>query len=196
LVRFTFGSQEAGMDLTDQALIRRWQLGDAAAFEAIVRRWEGPVARFLARYGLSAEQTADGTQEVFLRVYRAGPSYEPRASFSTWLFQIALNLARDAVRRRRPTTALDDCQLMDDAEPSAAAITRESATAVQQALAALPEPLRVVVVLRHYQGMSFEEMSRVCQAPASTLKSRFGAALERLRILLGALKPDFEESES
>src|SRR5262245_29871211 len=180
------------MDSTDQALIRRWQHGDAAAFEAIVRRWQGPVARFLARYGLSAEQAADGTQEVFLRVYRAGPNYEPRASFSTWLFQIALNIARDAARRRRPTTALDDCELTDDADPSLAAMARESATAVQQALSALPEALRVVVVLRHYQGMNFEEMSRVCRTPATTLKSRFAAALERLRTLLGALRPDFE----
>jgi len=184
------------MDFTDQALIRRWQHGDAAAFEAIVRRWQGPVARFLARYGLGAEQTADGTQEVFLRVYRSGPSYEPRATFSTWLFQIALNIARDAARRRRPTERLEDYDAAGDDDPSASAMARESATAVQQALLALPEPLRVVVVLRHYQGMNFEEMSQVCQTPASTLKSRFAAALERLRVSLGTLRPDFEESES
>lgn len=184
------------MDFTDQALFRRWQQGDTAAFEAIVRRWEGAVARFLARYGLNAEQAADGAQEVFLRVFRAGPGYQPRASFSTWLFQIALNIARDAARRRRTMTALDDCEPVDDVDPSAAAMARESATAVQRALAALPEPLRLVVVLRHYQGMKFEEMSQICKVPASTLKSRFAAAVERLRTRLGALKPDFEETES
>ena len=184
------------MQLTDQALMQRWQAGDAAAFEALVRRWQEPVARFLARYGHGPEQVADGAQDVFLRVYRAGPSYQPRAAFSTWLFQIALNVVRDAARRRRPTVSLDGCEPADNAEPSAAAAVRESAAVVDRALAALPEPLRVVVVLRHYQGMSFEEMSLVCRAPASTLKSRFAAALERLRVLLAALRPDFEETES
>ena len=184
------------MDPTDQALIRRWQEGDAAAFEAIVRRWEGPVARFLARYGFAADQVADGTQEVLLRVYRAGATYRPEAAFSTWLFQIALNIARDAGRRRRTTASLDGCEPLDHVEPSAAAAGRETAATVQRALRLLPEPLRVVLVLRHYQGMSFEEMSRVCRTPASTLKSRFAAALERMRQMLGALRPDYEESES
>ena len=169
------------MEHSDQALVHRWQRGDAAAFEALVRRWEGPVARFLARYGCNSEQVADGVQDVFLRVYRAGASYQPRAAFSTWLFQIALNLARDAARRRRPNAPLDGC---------------ETVAAVDQALAALPEPLRVVLVLRHYQGMSFEEMSRVCATPASTLKSRFAVALEKMRVLLQPLQSDFKESES
>jgi RNA polymerase sigma-70 factor (ECF subfamily) len=196
LVRFTSWSQEADMEFTDQALIQRWQQGDASAFDALVRRWEGRVARFLARYSGSAEQAVDGTQDVFLRVYRAGPRYQPRAEFSTWLFQIALNVARDAARRRRATPLLDGCNLVDPCDPSALAMARETAAEVERAVAALPEPLRLVLVLRHYEGMSFETMSRMCKAPASTLKSRFAVALTKLRSLLGALKPDFEETES
>ena len=91
---------------------------------------------------------------------------------------------------------MDGYEPIDDADPSAAAASRETAAAVDQALAALPEPLRVVLVLRHYQGMSFEEMSRVCATPASTLKSRFTVALEKLRVLLQPLQSDFKESES
>ena len=181
---------------TDQALMLRWQHGDATAFEVLVRRWQGPVARFLARYGSSAEQIADGTQDVFFRVYRAGASYQPRAAFSTWLFQIALNVARDQARRRPPAPLADACEPVDPSDPSDAAATRETAREVTRALAALPEPLRLVLVLRHYEGMSFEEMSRLCKAPASTLKSRFAVALAKLRELLRALKPDYEESES
>jgi RNA polymerase sigma-70 factor, ECF subfamily len=183
------------MEFSDQALMHRWQRGDAAAFEVLVRRWEGPVARFLARYGSNPEQTADGLQEVFLRVYRAGHGYRPRAAFSTWLFQIALNVARDAARRRRPSESMDGHEPIDDIEPSVRAASRETAAIVDQALAALPEPLRVVLVLRHYQGMSFEEMSRVCATPASTLKSRFAVALEKLRVLLQPLQSDFTETE-
>jgi RNA polymerase sigma-70 factor, ECF subfamily len=184
------------MEFSDQALMHRWQRGDAAAFEVLVRRWEGPVARFLARYSNNPEQTADGLQEVFLRVYRAGHGYRPKAAFSTWLFQIALNVARDAARRHRPMAPLDGYEPIDDAEPSATAFSREAKNAVDRALARLPEPLRVVLVLRHYQGMSFEEMSRVCATPASTLKSRFAVALEKLRSLLQPLESDFKESPS
>jgi len=184
------------MESSDHLLMERWRLGDVRAFEALVRRWEGPVARFLARYLCDHDGVADATQEVFLRLYRAGPSYQPRSAFSTWLFQIALNLARDAARRRRIQGSLPQYILSDDADPSTTVVAREAAAAVDRALAKLPEPLRLVLVLRHYQGMSFAEISRLCNVPASTLKSRFAAALHQLRESLGALKPDYKESES
>src|SRR5260370_15922786 len=85
----------------DTELIRRWQLGEAAAFEALVRRWQAPIGRFLMRQVGHADQAADLCQEVFLRVYRAGPRYRATGALSTWLYQIALNVARDAGRRRR-----------------------------------------------------------------------------------------------
>jgi RNA polymerase sigma-70 factor (ECF subfamily) len=183
------------MDLADHALIRRWQAGDPAAFEALVRRWEGPVARFLDRMLAPVEQIEDAAQEVFLRVYRAGPDYQPQAAFSTWLFQIALNVARDMARRERRRPPVSEKEPIDAAEPWGVAEAHETQALVTEALAELPEPLRVVLVLRHYEGLSFEEIGRVCAAPASTVKSRFAAALARLRPLLRRLKPDLKETE-
>jgi RNA polymerase sigma-70 factor (ECF subfamily) len=183
------------MELADDALMRQWQNGDPAAFEALVRRWEGPIGRFLARMSCTLGQVEDATQEVFLRVYRAGPDYRPEAAFSTWLFQIALNVSRDLARKHRPHEHLDRHEPIDWTAPFDAAEAHETARLVSAALAALPEPLRVVLVLRHYQGLSFEEIARICKAPASTVKSRFAAALERLRPLLRAFKPDLKETE-
>jgi RNA polymerase sigma-70 factor, ECF subfamily len=179
------------MELSDQALWERWQRGDASAFEAIVRRWEGPVGRFLVRFTGDPHRAADGLQEVFLRVYRAGPRYQPRAALSTWLFQIALNIARDLARRRRHEDRLQDWDAADDGDPEQAATANETGAAVEAALAALPETLRLVLVLHHYEGMSFDEISRVSNTPASTLKSRWAAALVRLRTLLAPFAPDF-----
>src|SRR5437588_1644452 len=85
----------------DAELMRRWQRGDAAAFEVLVRRWQQPVARFLARLAPGAGLVPDLCQEVFLRLYLAGPGYRETGAFSTWLYRIALNVARDAGRRRR-----------------------------------------------------------------------------------------------
>src|SRR5919201_1673570 len=85
----------------DAELVRRWQQGDAAAFEVLVRRWQQPVARFLARLVGRGGPAPDLCQEGFLRVYLAGPRYREAGTFSTWLYRIALNVARDAGGRRR-----------------------------------------------------------------------------------------------
>jgi RNA polymerase sigma-70 factor (ECF subfamily) len=173
----------------DADLIRRWNRGDATAFEALVRRWQGPVARFLARITGRPGGEPDLCQEVFLRVLRSAGRYREEGAFSTWLYQIALNAARDAARRRR-----HDPQPLDGTDPPGEAPTaerdcerRELAEAVTAALAKLPEPLREVLVLRHYEGMSFEQMARVLGTPATTLKSRFAVALRQMQARLRRL---------
>ena len=124
----------------------------------------------------------DLTQETFLRLDRAGPRYRENGHFSTWLFQIALNLARDAGRRTRPQ------QPLESEDPPAAEVSaehrceqRELGELMGQAVAELPPPLREVIALRHDRGMSFEDMARLLGVPATTLKSRFAVALNRLR---------------
>lgn len=168
---------------SDEALVRRWQRGDLAAFEAIVRRWQIPIARLLARLLGADEQIQDLCQDVFLRVFLAGSSFRGEAAFGTWIYQIALNKARDAGRRRKRVLLR-----LEDQEPIAATpVTngvyeqKELASAVTRALAALPEQLREVLVLRHYEDMNFEAIARLTGTPASTLKSRFAVALARLR---------------
>jgi len=182
----------------DAELIQRWQRGDAAAFEALVRHWQQPVARFLARLIGRTELVQDLCQEVFLRVYLAGPRYRETGTFSTWLYRITLNVARDAGRRRR-----QEPQAWPDQEPAAPTAPaehlcehNERVQAVAQAVAELPAPLREVLVLRHYEGINFEQMARLLKVPASTLKSRFAVALNRLRERLQQLGWGPEETAS
>lgn len=183
--------------MNDAELMQRWRQGDTPAFEVLVRRWQEPVARFLYRLVGREELVPDLCQEVFLRLYQAGPRYREVGAFSTWLYRIALNVARDAGRRCQrqpvslnghepvagPTSAEDECQ------------RQEAARLVTQALAELPETLREVLVLRHYENMSFEQMARLTGTAASTLKSRFAAALARLRNRLQQLgwDPEFRD---
>jgi RNA polymerase sigma-70 factor (ECF subfamily) len=168
---------------SDADLIARWQQGDAAAFAALVRRWQQPVGRFLARLVGPTDQVHDLCQEVFLRVYESSGGYRETGAFSTWLYRIALNVARDAGRRRRREPgALDGADpVAAGPAPEAACARQELARLVARAVAELPEPLREVLVLRHYEDMSFEQIARLTGTPASTLKSRFAAALDRLR---------------
>ncbi len=173
----------AAMHGSDEDLMARWQGGDVTAFAALVRRWQGPMARFLARAGGRPELVPDLCQEVFLRVYEAGRRYRETGTFGPWLYRIALNVARDAARRRRrDPMPLDDCgPPARGPGPDHSCAERELAGLVARALADLPRPLREVLVLRHYEDMNFEQMARLTGTPASTLKSRFAAALTRLR---------------
>jgi RNA polymerase sigma-70 factor (ECF subfamily) len=172
------------MECSDAELVASWQRGKHAAFTALVRRWQGPMARFLAHLLGSSEIVSDLCQEVFLRLYHAGPRYRETGAFSTWLYRIALNIARDAGRRRRrePEPLTDDGDLASHApSPQVVCAQRETTQMVAQAVADLPEPLRLVLILRHYEEMSYEDIARLTGIPASTLKSRFSAALSRLR---------------
>lgn len=183
------------MERDDAERIQRWQRGDRTAFEEIVRRWQQPVARFLGRLTGCASVVPDLCQEVFLRVYLAGNRYRDAGAFSTWLYRIALNVARDAARRRRhDPLPLSNHEPEAETEPAELhSERRELERLVSQALAELPESLRETLVLRHYEGMSFEDMARVLGTPASTLKSRFTAALARLRTRLQQLGWTCEE---
>jgi RNA polymerase sigma-70 factor (ECF subfamily) len=178
----------------DADLVRRWQRGDATAFEALVRRWQAPVARFLARLVPRADLVPDLCQEVFLRLYLARSRYRDGGTFSAWLYRIALNVARDCLRRRRPALPLPEQDLAATSPTDHDCERQELADAVARALDELPPAQREVLVLRHYEGMSFEDMARLLGAPASTLKSRFAAALDRLRGRLGRLGWCHEET--
>ena len=174
-----------------------WRNGNPAAFEMLVRRWQQPVARFLFHVVGREEPLADLCQEVFLRVYEHRSRYRETGTFSGWLYRIALNVARDALRRR-----CKEPRGLGDVEPAAAGPSPEAACEqaergriVAQTVAELPEPLRVVLVLRHYEEMSFEQIARMLGKPASTIKSRFQAALQRLRDRLRFLCDDPTESE-
>ena len=160
-----------------------WRNGNAAVFERLVRRWHQPVARFLFHLIGRAEPLPDLCQEVFVRVYEHRSRYRETGSFSAWLYRIALNVARDSLRRRRrePRSLGEEELAAEEHSPAVICERAERGRIVAQSIAELPEPLRVALVLRHYEEMSFEQIARLLGEPASTIKSRFGVALRRLR---------------
>jgi RNA polymerase sigma-70 factor, ECF subfamily len=181
------------MRLPDDAkLMRRWQQGDAAAFAALVERWQTPVAHFLARVA-GPDRAADLCQETFLRLLRSAHQYREQGTFSTWLFQIALNVARDA-RRRTRTPSPAGLRLRFAEAPDESYERDELAQTVAMTVAELPANMREVLSLRHDGDMNFEEMARLLGTPASTLKSRFAAALTRVRARLAELGFHAEET--
>jgi RNA polymerase sigma-70 factor (ECF subfamily) len=173
---------------TDHELVRLTAEGDSEAFTVLVRRWEVRVAQVLTPLVVRREDVEDLRQEVFVRVLTASGRYRSSGEFSTWLYRIVLNLARDHARRRKlPVQLLEDepCGVRELLPPQEAS-HRELTEAVADSLAALPMELRELLVLKHYGELSFTEMSQVLQTSASTLKSRMAIAHGRLRSELAA----------
>ena len=172
------------MDRNDNELVERWLRGDATGFEALVRRWQQPVARTLNRLVARPDIVPDLCQDVFLKVFRARSTYRENGAFASWLYRVTINVARDALRRlpAHPTYATNpDEQPGAELPPEARCAEQETRQMVELALSELPPALREVLVLRYYEGLPFEEIARLTGVPASTLKSRFTNALMRLK---------------
>lgn len=174
---------------SDEELVRAFQAGDFAAFDELTRRWERPIRGAAYRLLGSEEEARDLSQEAFLKAYRALPGFKREAKFSSWLYQIGLNLCRDRLRRRKVRTfvsldALDErWSLLGPRRPSVVdAVQRnEVAKAVGAALAELSDEEREVVILKEYQDLTFAQIAEVLGVPASTVKTRLYRALGILR---------------
>ena len=174
---------------------------DAEAFADLVARWERPIQRLCARMLGDIHRGEDLTQEAFARVFARRNNYEPTGKFSTFLWRVALNLCYDELRKikRRGEFSLDEPGANDDAPaleivdnvepgPDRQLAARERAETVRRALLELSEPYRVVVVLRHYEGLKFREISDVLDIPEGTVKSRMAEALSQLSDILNKTK--------
>jgi len=186
------------MALSDEKLVALTVKGDVQAFNEIVARWEGRLYNFVYRYLGDAEEAKDITQESFVRAYSHLEGFRGQSKFSSWLYQIALNLCRSKLRRHQahPTVSIDDREednplwaLPDEGEsPAEHAETRERALAVREALAQLPEAQRTVIILKEYNGLKFREIAEILDTPESTVKSRLYHGLESLAQALGHLQ--------
>jgi RNA polymerase sigma-70 factor (ECF subfamily) len=185
---------------TDEELMLRYRDGDAAAFETLYRRYEKPLFDFIHRLVLDSTDTESLFQETFFRLVRAKRKYRATAQFKTWLFQIAVNLCRDRMRRMKHRSHLslnspiysrsdgrtDIQDLISD--PSAgvdkSVEAGELEAAVKGAVASLPEDEHLVVVLKEYQGLKYSEIAEITNRPIGTLRSINHRAHERLRSAL------------
>ena len=181
------------MGPTDEELVAAFQDGDAAAFDQLVRRWDRRIHGAIYRVVGADEDARDLCQEAFLKAYRGLAGFKREARFSSWLYQIAINVCRDRIRRRRGRTAvsLDELEERASGELRAASPSpfelveaRDLSHAVERAMAALSADEREVVILKEYQGLTFPEIAETLQVPLSTVKTRLYRGLAQLRLRL------------
>jgi len=180
------------MGRSDEELVEACLAGEASAFDLLVARWEDKIRGAAFRLLGSDDEARDVAQEAFLKAYRALPGFKREARFSSWLYQIAVNLCRDRLRRRRgrPTVSLEALEeagpVLASREPGAHELVQrlDLRRAVRRAIAALSDEQREVLILKEYQGLTFLEIAQALELPLSTVKTRLYRGLGQLRLHL------------
>jgi RNA polymerase sigma-70 factor (ECF subfamily) len=169
--------------LNDEELVGRILAGEEDLFEVMVRRYQSRVLAHVARMVGNRDDALDLSQEIFLKVFGALDRYNPAYKFSTWLFRIAGNAAIDHLRKRRPRTIPLEIQDADgkmsspeykshDLDPYGKLRNLERGSAIERAISALPAEFRELITLRHFGGLSYEEIADVKQMPLGTVKNK------------------------
>jgi RNA polymerase sigma-70 factor, ECF subfamily len=187
---------------SDEELVGRLARGDPRALGHLLERWDRPLHAFIARHtgGQPVQNVEDLRQETWLRVVRAAGRFDPARRFTTWLFQIALNLCRDQARRAAETPLAPDAAeraLADGGGAPAGGngvdFSPERALDARTLLARLPEAQRSAMILRYYHGLSEEETAAVLDCPRGTVKSRLHQAVSKLLAMTQEIETGVEE---
>ncbi len=187
---------KSGLDACpDEALLVRFQNGDTAAFEVLLKRYERAVFNFILRSVRDKDRARDLVQDVFLRVVQRASQFKGNSKFSTWLYTIARNICIDhsrkmVFRRHRsldaPTRDDDGGRLLDRVEGREPGADRETIgkdlqERIAEAVELLPDPQKEVFLMRQVQGLPFKQIAEIIDVPENTVKSRMRYALERLQ---------------
>ena len=183
--------------MTNEMLIDRFIDGDVQAFNLLVWRWQKPIYNFVLRYLASEDEAQEVTQKTFIKAYKKLRTLKDPSKFSSWLYQIALNLCHDESKRkrRRSITSLQtlsennnfDLSNEDIAgsdrqhNPEKALQALELSDLLQQALQHIPEEQKTVVIMKELQGLKFTEIAEILNLPINTVKSRMYYGLHALR---------------
>lgn len=171
------------------ALVEHAIAGDERAFAELVTRYQSAVYNLAYRMLGDAAEAEDAAQEVFLRMYRRLATYNAEHRFSTWVLSIASHYCIDLLRRKRPwLVPLENIQNWMRSHgrgPEAVALAHEQQDAIRALLARLPEHYRLVLQLRYWQDLGYEEIAQVVNLPVSTIKARLHRARNALAALMG-----------
>jgi RNA polymerase sigma-70 factor (ECF subfamily) len=178
---------------SDELLVERAVAGDTEAFGEIVRRWERRI--YALAYGILGreDEARDAAQETFVAAFRNLPNFRGEAKVSSWLHRIAVNQCVTRQRRAKVRGEISFEAEQEDGRaqfasahgsPASATEAGQRAEAVRRAVAALPQELREVVVLKEFEDLTFQEIADALDVPLSTVKSRLYTALKQLRMRL------------
>jgi len=184
---------------SDAMLVQRTLAGEQRAYDLLVIKYQRRVERLIGRMVRDTDLVQDIAQETFIRAYRALAQFRGDAQFYTWLYRIAVNTAKKQLLelKRDPLVYQSQLKTPEDDEtsaperelnpniadtetPEAVLASKEIANAVNAAMEALPEELRMAITLREIEGLSYEEIAQALDCPIGTVRSRIFRAREAI----------------
>jgi len=180
---------------TDAELLARYAEGEEAAFREIVTRYKNSLYAFLKRFLNQQQLVEDVFQETFLQLFASRDSFDNSRPLRPWLFTIAANKAKDALREKQRKAAIpigtmaqaeemsfDDVLNIlssDSTRPYEKLEKSETATQVREIIANMPENLREILILAYFDKFSYKQMAQILSIPIGTVKSRLHTAVGR-----------------
>ena len=171
----------------DLDLITRTVGGDREAFNDLVIKYQKPLYSMLYRMVSSHEDAADLLQKTFVKAFTGLKGFERRSSFKTWLYQIAINLAKNVYRDRSriEKVPIDDVIIRRDPKTLETLIKQESGLRLRQSLAELPKKQRLTLILRVQEAKKFEEIADIMKCSIGTAKANYHHAVQKLKKIMG-----------
>src|SRR5512137_2985911 len=181
----------------DLQLLDRYSAGDREAFDELVLKHQKPLYSMLYRMVSDADDAADILQKTFVKAFTGISGFERRSSFRTWLYQIAINLAKNLYRdrARAAKVPLDDVVIRRDPKTLEGIIKNETRDRLYRALAELPDKQRMTVMLRIQQQRPYEEIAAIMKCSVGTSKANYHHGVQKLKALLADKLTDGENSD-
>jgi RNA polymerase sigma-70 factor, ECF subfamily len=171
---------------TDEQLMLSVAAGDLEAFEELVLRYQGLAWKTAYRFLGDRVEAEDVAQETFLKILKAAQRYRPTAAFRTYFYRILTHLCIDRTRKKYPITGIDEMPDAPDpsCDPIESIIAKERQAQVQHALATLPANQKAAIILRHYEGLSYAEISKILSVTRKAVEGLISRARTSLQAIL------------
>jgi len=179
--------------VSDSELLQRYRQGDEEAFREIITRYKNPLYAFLRRFVSQDDVVEDVFQETFLQLYTSRDSFDADRPLRPWLFTIAANKAKDALRKMQRQSSMSMGAIADagdfsldevvniltsyETTPEDEVSSEETAQKVRQVISEMPENLRGILILAYFEQFSYKHMAEILSIPIGTVKSRLHTAV-------------------
>lgn len=170
----------------DLDLISRIETGDREAFNELVVKYQKPLYSLLYRMVSDHDDASDLLQKTFVKAFTGLKGFERRSSFKTWLYQIAINLAKNVYRDRSriEQVPIDDVIIRRDPKTVETLIKKESRLLLRQSLSELPEKQRLTLILRVQEDRKFEDIAVIMKCSIGTAKANYHHAVQKLKKIM------------
>ena len=171
----------------DLDLIARIEAGEREAFNELVLKYQKPLYSLLYRMVSDHDDASDLLQKTFVKAFTGLKGFERRSSFKTWLYQIAINLAKNIYRDRAriEKVSIDDVIIRRDPKTLDTLIKQEDRVLLQRSLAGLPKKQRLTLILRIQEAKKFEEIAAIMKCSIGTAKANYHHAVQKLKKIMG-----------